>query len=431
MVKASILAAGAAAATACLLGIAAYLRQEGERKERAKRAPKRVRDWRQSPYGKLLFSCDQITGRAEFRQQLNIPYEVFLVILTSYSEVLPPRPDARGVYAIDNDIKVVMALKRLTSQLSYKDIGYLCNLSEESARKSFLSFIDFCSNQLYKEHVVWPTALNGLLDRTLREYNAAGLPGCMGSMDSTHWEWGMCPAGNVSIFKGKEGYACIRYNVTVNHSRRVLHVSQGYPGTYNDKTIVKYDDLYHALRYDGLHEAIAYRLYDESGASYINRGLYLIVDGGYVDCRCLQRPCPASLDPAELAWSDHLESIRKDVECFFGILKQRFRIISQSCLLRNMEHMLQTFKACCAIHNMILDFDGNADAAAIVATYECRRSDGLDYPFQHEEDRRGGRGAVLAVNQSDSESLRKQLVENFRVRMTLASIVNRQNALVL
>ena len=59
----------------------------------------------------------------------------------------------------------------------------------------------------------------------------------------------------------------------------------------------------------------------------------------------------------EVLWSEWIESIRKDVECFFGVCKARFRF------LRNpVEYGLSTvdcaFRTSCILHNMLLAYDG-------------------------------------------------------------------------
>ncbi|CAN0479277.1 unnamed protein product, partial [Discosporangium mesarthrocarpum] len=43
--------------------------------------------------------------------------------------------------------------------------------------------------------------------------------------------------------------------------------------------------------------------------------------------RCLMCPFKASSTQAQLEWSNWLESVRKDVECYFGRLKGRFRTL--------------------------------------------------------------------------------------------------------
>jgi hypothetical protein len=50
-------------------------------------------------------------------------------------------------------------------------------------------------------------------------------------------------------------------------------------------------------------------------------GAYVIVDNGYLDWSCTVPPFGVSNNIDEIRWSKWLESMRKDVECTFGILK--------------------------------------------------------------------------------------------------------------
>ena len=53
-----------------------------------------------------------------------------------------------------------------------------------------------------------------------------------------------------------------------------------------------------------------------------------------------------------------LESMRKDVECTFGILKGRFTILKTGVKLHGFELTNQIWLICCALHNMLLFADG-------------------------------------------------------------------------
>ena len=52
-----------------------------------------------------------------------------------------------------------------------------------------------------------------------------------------------------------------------------------------------------------------------------------------------------------------MESIRKDVECFYGILKNRFRFCLGPIEVRDYEVIESAFQCCTMIHNLILDYD--------------------------------------------------------------------------
>ena len=44
-----------------------------------------------------------------------------------------------------------------------------------------------------------------------RDYNATGLPGCVGSMDVVHVKWASCPTGNLNQAKGIVGYPTLAF----------------------------------------------------------------------------------------------------------------------------------------------------------------------------------------------------------------------------
>ena len=59
-----------------------------------------------------------------------------------------------------------------------------------------------------------------------------------------------------------------------------------------------------------------------------------------------------------LHFSEWLESMRKDMECTFGILKSRFSILKYGIRLRSLNQCDNVWLACCALHNMLLKIDG-------------------------------------------------------------------------
>ena len=60
----------------------------------------------------------------------------------------------------------------------------------------------------------------------------------------------------------------------------------------------------------------------------------------------------------ELRWSARLESVRKDVECYSGGLKARFRILQSNILFHHQHKVDNVFVASSILHNMNLVHDG-------------------------------------------------------------------------
>jgi Plant transposon protein len=88
------------------------------------------------------------------------------------------------------------------------------------------------------------------------------------------------------------------------------------------------------------------------------KGPWLIVDNGYLKWPTTVPPFKLSASEKERRWSQWLESLRKDVECTFGILKGRWRILKTGIRLEGVEVADNIFKTCCALHNWLLEIDG-------------------------------------------------------------------------
>ena len=87
-------------------------------------------------------------------------------------------------------------------------------------------------------------------------------------------------------------------------------------------------------------------------------GAYLIVDNGYLNWSCTVPPFGVTNNINEIRWSKWLESMRKDVECTFGILKGRWRILKSRVRIYGVDSVDHIWFTCCALHNWLLEIDG-------------------------------------------------------------------------
>ncbi|CAM9101396.1 unnamed protein product, partial [Pylaiella littoralis] len=74
--------------------------------------------------------------------------------------------------------------------------------------------------------------------------------------------------------------------------------------------------------------------------------------------RTLIEPTKYPITEEDIRFSGRLESVRKDVECFFGILKARFRILKLAMTYQKQERLDYVFFTCCILHNMLHTYDG-------------------------------------------------------------------------
>lgn len=87
-------------------------------------------------------------------------------------------------------------------------------------------------------------------------------------------------------------------------------------------------------------------------------GAWGVVDNGYHNWACTQAPSKVNMLLAEQRFSDWLESFRKDVECVFGILKGRWRVLKTGIRLEGPQAADNVWLTCCALHNLLLEADG-------------------------------------------------------------------------
>ena len=51
----------------------------------------------------------------------------------------------------------------------------------------------------------------------------------------------------------------------------------------------------------------------------------------------------------------HLESVRKDVECMFGILEKRWRVHNNGIMFLDIDVCNKVFMTCCCLNNFLLN----------------------------------------------------------------------------
>jgi hypothetical protein len=297
-----------------------------------------------------------------------MPYDSFFALVTeAKGKAWFPcwnRPDGlRGSKGCPLELMLCGSLRYLGRGWTFDDIEENTCVSAEAHWQFFHEFIQVGSTFLYNKFVVPPVTLDEAKDHML-EMEKAGLPGCLGSTDATHVVVEKCSARIRNAHLGPKLPGTARtYNATVNHRRRILHTTSGHPCWWNDKTLILFDTFARGI-FEGntTLNGIKFELFekDQNGNVLTIKysGPYLIVDNGYLSWSTTLPPskCPATQQ--ELKWSNWLESIRKDVECTFGILKGRWRILKTGVRLHGVDSCDKIWKTCCALHNMLLEIDG-------------------------------------------------------------------------
>lgn len=294
-----------------------------------------------------------------FRRRFGIPYPTFDTIYqdwASHGEYRAQR-DRAGRNRVDARVLLLGTFRILAKGTTFDAIEELTDVSVSHNHRFFVKFIAWFYLFYSDDWIVFPATTEDVAFVESR-YADLGVPGCLGSIDCVHVGWDMCPAGFHSDCNGKEGYPTLAFEVIVSHSRKIMAVTQSFFGTWNDKTIVKFDDKVKKLRSLPFYTNYYWQLFSINGDPMIQKGLYLICDGGYHQWPTLIPPYKHQIEgTAQCNWSKHVESLRKDVECTFGILKKRYCILKHRARLHSKELIEDIFRCCCILHNMNHTFD--------------------------------------------------------------------------
>ena len=302
-----------------------------------------------------------------FRLRFRLPYPLFLAIvekLKASDEFKDDEEkcDALGRKSISLELKVLGALRILARSASYYEIEELSHIGKETVRSFFHRFIAYFGSDEVFSSYVHPPISEAAIAVTEEMYRKKGLPGCIGSVDCVHIEWDRCPSRRAMQHTGKEGCPTLSFEVVVDHCRRIQSATLGFAGSVNDKTIVRFDGYVKKLRDGTLFGDKTFKLLGKDGDGnqiVVNQqGYYLICDGGYHKWRVLQCPNKYTANENFRRLSQRIESLRKDVECTFGILKIRFKILKYPLLYRKEKTINLIFRTCCVLHNILLDVDG-------------------------------------------------------------------------
>jgi Plant transposon protein len=303
-----------------------------------------------------------------FRRNFRFPYPLYkTAILGMATARFWPTWDYLKVDAFhkpicDLELKLLGALYVLANGATHFSVSELSYMSEEVHRCFFLTWTSHMAS-VKDEFIHFPRD-DAEYNFVVEEYAKLGFPGCVGSVDCVHIGWEKCPFQWKNLFKGKEKYPSVAYEVVCTSRKFIQSVSPGHPGSRNDKHIARTDPaIMNLLNPNHWLSRKTWEVTDDAeGGKRVYHGCYLLCDGGYHRWPCLCFPIKTGLPGSnQRKWSAIVESIRKDIEGTFGILKMRFRYLKNFNRSHSVSDIDNSFVTCCILHNMLLEDDGYLD----------------------------------------------------------------------
>lgn len=189
-------------------------------KPKKTRAPKSIyntdNQWSRMLNNESIADPKSSEGR-KFRRRFRVPYALFkdIVGMAKEEQWMPQKEaDACGRKAVPLEMKVLAVLRVLGRGVCFDEVAEILTCSEEILRVFFHDFVKKFVTKCYDRYVKPPLSRDEIR-KAMDEYTMVGLPGCIGSTDCVHIHWDNCPAQKLNLYKGKNGYPTLSYEVSV------------------------------------------------------------------------------------------------------------------------------------------------------------------------------------------------------------------------
>lgn len=220
----------------------------------------------------------------------------------------------------------------------------------------FGQFVKWYTKTQYELMVKFPSTKEEI-ECSLSGYEQLGLPGMIGSMDGTVIPVMATFSERIMHIGHKSNCTGVNTAFLVSHNRQILHVTPPFPATCVDSMIQKLDWSVQQIKHNEKYNGHPVKFRDEHGNEIIKKGVTLLVDGGYPLHKVFQTGGKNYETASEGMYCKHLESVRKDVECTFGILKSRFRILKYGMRIADRDVINCVIATCAGLHNELLEHD--------------------------------------------------------------------------
>jgi len=292
-----------------------------------------------------------VYGLREFERRFRVPMPVFLRIY----HAMKGRPfRVQSVNATGRPL--AHPLQKLVAAFRVLGYGESCDRAHEYVRLSSSTisrevtlFTEFIVDEFSPPYLRPPTTAE--IGNILARNAERGLPGCLGSLDCSHWQWSACPRGRAGTYQGRDGQRSIVIEAICDEDSWIYHIFAGCPGSLNDINVLYQSPLY--------MNVITGKWPPRDFPFTVNGNtrtlLYYLVDGIYPRFALFVAPYPNPQTREQRTFNLLQEALRKDVERLFGILTARFHIILHPCRYWSVPRMVRDTQTVAILHNMIVE----------------------------------------------------------------------------
>jgi hypothetical protein len=187
--------------------------------------------------------------------------------------------------------------------------------------------------------------------RTISNVMASkGFRGCLASWDCKHFNWKNCPMRWAGQHQGhaEGGKRTLILEAIADHRKYFWAINFGDAGSLNDINVLDKSSIVGSLMSGDL--SLKTDKYSVSGKE--RDWMYFLVDGIYPEWSIFVNTFSQPTDPKKKKFASRQEMVRKDIECAFGILVQRYHVLQRRLRGWYVEDIQSLLQCCAILHNM-------------------------------------------------------------------------------
>ncbi|XP_021709704.1 putative nuclease HARBI1 [Aedes aegypti] len=250
--------------------------------------------------------------------------------------------------------RLIIALRFLATGSLFTTLGF----SFRMGRSTVADIVKETCKALWEvlQPIYMPTPTEQMFRSVAGEYwTKWNFPNCIGSIDGKHIRM-RCPAGSGSMYYNYKGYNSTVLQAVADANSKFLMVEVGGYGKQSDGGTFSSSDMYRLLNEEKLNVPPDTQLPDKSLKTKMS--FVFVGDEAYPLLRNIVRPFPRSQLTTSIEYfNSRLSRARKCVECAFGIMNAKWRILWKP--IETSPNLADDIVKCiCILHNVIIDHEG-------------------------------------------------------------------------
>ncbi|XP_019411082.1 PREDICTED: putative nuclease HARBI1 [Crocodylus porosus] len=251
------------------------------------------------------------------------------------------RQETNMHWAIQPDKRVVVAIMKLASPSSLQNFANQFGMSACTA--------GWATQEV--SHLLKEITLNKIIhlanpQQVIDGFNTKGVPNCVGALDSTHIPVPY-PVGRGRAFTNRKGYASMTLQAVVDPRGWFINTYTGWVSSMHNVHMFRNSPL-PCLMEKGHYAPNV----EETVIHNVTIPLVILADAAYPLKPWLMKPYEGNVTNLQKpVFNTGLNSFRMGVECAFGQMKGRWRMLTR-CLKMEQENIIAFVVAGCMLYNI-------------------------------------------------------------------------------